>query len=159
LKESSKQIKGRKTCQKQKKESHRQEKNVKGCNKRSSNKIEVRKKELTERHKTFEPACNAWVMKVDSFKTQIKALEDKNQKDSINKEDLNKACRSWISKVKNIIVIPKKEQKKHVDTLPSNITDRIPSKNMKLKLYYERYQKINNVHKVVEEPKKPSIKE
>ncbi|RIB03869.1 hypothetical protein C2G38_2223896 [Gigaspora rosea] len=118
---------------------NKEDRNIKGCNKRLSNKIEVRKKELTEGHKTFEAACNAWVMKVDSFKIQIKASEDKNQKDSINKEDLNKACRLWISRVKNIIVITKKEQKKHVDTLPSNMMDRIPSKNMNLKLYYERY--------------------
>ncbi|CAG8840414.1 38033_t:CDS:2, partial [Gigaspora margarita] len=115
---------------------------------------------LAGSYKALEAACMVWRMKVETFMAQNKAPKCKNPKKDISKEDLDSASRSWISRVKNIkSVILKKEQTKCADILPNNMIDRIHNKSMELKLYDERYLKINIVNKVVEELEKPSIKE
>ncbi|RIB26288.1 hypothetical protein C2G38_2163780 [Gigaspora rosea] len=128
---------------------YKEERNVKGCNKRSSNEIEVRKEELTEGHKTFEAACNTWVMKVESFKTQIKAPEDRNQKDSINKEDLNNACRSWVLRVKNHMNSKLGECIKMAQTNCAMGKD--SNMNPKPKFNSEYYRKIGVVKRIMDD--------
>ncbi|RIB02379.1 hypothetical protein C2G38_2050107 [Gigaspora rosea] len=124
---------------------YKEESNIKSCDKRSSNKIEVEKKEPTKGHKIFEAACNVWVMKVKSFKAQIKTFNDRNRKNNISKKAFNNTCRSWISKIKNVRnVTSVKEQEKHTFDVSSCYTiDEILGDNVKSKLYDKEGQIIS----------------